>query len=341
MTPLLTVPEPTFQGLCKLLAEGHGVAGIFSAEGGQFIGGHGLKKDDKIYTASNLNDLWDGRSIRRARGGDGVQILPNRRVSMHLMVQPNLVHGFMSDPDLVALGLIPRFLISWPESRMGQRFSRDLTVEEISALASHTAALDTAFSIPLPRPPESGDPGELAPRNIRLSCEAREAFREFSDWCEEQLAPGKPFSDPAMSGFGNKLAEHAARIAGVFTLAENAAATEVSAATAGAAIQVARWYADERMRIIEAGAIDPKVQVAETLREWLFSEWEDPNISASDVAQYGPNSIRDTEKARLALQLLAAKSWLEPLPGGGDVKGQRRREAWRIRREVVRQEGPQ
>ena len=141
-----------------------------------------------------------------------------------------------------------------------------------------------------------------------------------------------------MTGFGNKLAEHAARIAGVFTLAENAAATEVSAATADAAIQVARWFADERLRIIEAGAVDPKVQIAETLREWLFSEWEDPNISASDVAQYGPNSIRDTEKARAALQLLAGKSWLEPLPGGGDVKGQRRREVWRIRRKVVRRE---
>lgn len=336
MTPLLTVPEPTFQGLCKLLAEGHGVAGIFTAEGGQFIGGHGLKKDDKIYTACNLSDVWDGKPIKRARGGEGIQILPSRRVSMHLMVQPNIAHGFMGDPDLVGQGLIARFLIAWPDSRMGTRFSREPTPEEISALADHTAALEAALRIPLPRPPENNnDPGELAPRFIMLSRDAREALREFSDWCEEKLAPGKIFSDPAMTGFGNKLAEQAARIAGVFTLAENAAATEVSEVTAMAAVAVARWYANERLRIIEAGAVDPKIKVAETLREWLFAEWDDPNISASDVAQYGPNSIRDTEKARAALQLLAGKSWLEPLSGGGNVKGQRRREVWRIRREAA------
>jgi hypothetical protein len=335
--PLLTCPEPTFQGLCKLLAEGHGLAGIFSAEGGQFIGGHGLKQDDKLMTATALSETWDGKPIKRVRGGDGVQILAGRRVALHLMVQPNVADGFMSDPLLLGQGLLARFLIAWPESRMGMRFSRNPTLKEVSALSRHTAALGEALKTPLPRPPNAsdGDPGELAPRALKLTAGAGAALREFSDWCEALLAPGKAFADPAISGFGNKLCEHAARLAGVFALAENMGAAEVGEATAEAAIAVAQWYADERLRIVEAGATDPKVQLAEALRVWLFDEWQEPNIAASDVAQYGPNAIRDAEKAKVALDLLAARSWLEPLKGGGEVKGKKRKVAWRIRREAT------
>jgi hypothetical protein len=337
-TPLLTCPEPTFQGLCKLLAEGVGMAGVFSAEGGQFIGGHGMKQDDKVMTATALSDVWDGEPIKRVRGGDGIQVLAGRRVALHLMVQPVIADGFVNDAMLLRQGFLPRVLIAWPESRMGQRFSRMPTLAETTDLARHTTALKLALETPLPRPPptvEGGDPGELAPRQLNLSEGARAVLRDFSDWCEGLLAPGKLFADATMSGFGGKLAEQAARIAGVFALAENIAATEVSEATAEAAITVARWFADERLRIVEAGATDPKIALAEALRAWLFDEWQEPNIAASDVAQYGPNAARDTEKAKAALELLAARSWLEPLKGGGDVKGKKRKVAWRIRREAT------
>lgn len=337
-TPLLTCPEPTFQGLCKLLAEGSGLAGVFSSEGGTFIGGHGLKKEDKLMTATALSEVWDGAPIKRVRGGEGVQILPGRRVAMHLMVQPNVADGFIGDPLLLGQGLLARFLIAWPPSRMGERSFRAPTREEVFALVAHTNALKEALALPLPRPPERGenaDPGELWPRGLGLTPGAKSALIEFADYCEALLAPGKAFSDPAMSGFGNKLCEHATRLAAVFTFAENTGASEVTEATAEAAITVARWYADERLRIIEAGAIDPKTQTAEALRAWLLTDWDEANISASDVAQFGPNSIRDAGRAAEALELLASKSWLEPLPDGGTVRGKRRRVAWRIRREAV------
>lgn len=337
-TPLLTCPEPTFQGLCKLLAEGPGLAGVFSSEGGTFIGGHGLKKDDKLMTATALSEVWDGTPIKRVRGGEGVQILPGRRVAMHLMVQPNVADGFIGDALLLGQGLLARFLIAWPPSRMGERSFRAPTQAEVFALIAHTNALKEALALPLPRPPErgeNGDPGELWPRGLGLAPGARNALIEFADYCEDLLAPGEAFSDPAMSGFGNKLCEHATRIAGVFAFAENTAATEVSAAIAEAAIEVAQWYAVERLRIIEAGAVDPKTQSAEALRIWLFEVWADENISASDVAQFGPNAIRDAEMAKGALELLAAKSWLEPLSTGGEVRGKKRRIAWRVRREAA------
>lgn len=41
LTPMLTCPEPTYEGMCRLLAGGQPSIGIFAAEGGQYIGGTG------------------------------------------------------------------------------------------------------------------------------------------------------------------------------------------------------------------------------------------------------------------------------------------------------------
>jgi hypothetical protein len=47
LEPMLTSTEPTWEGLCKQFATHHGSLGIFSSEGGQFIGGHGMNADNK------------------------------------------------------------------------------------------------------------------------------------------------------------------------------------------------------------------------------------------------------------------------------------------------------
>ena len=69
LIPLLTCPEPTFEGLCRLLAGGHPSVGVFSAEGGQFIGGHGMSDDNRLKTAAAMSGLWDGEAVRRVRAG--------------------------------------------------------------------------------------------------------------------------------------------------------------------------------------------------------------------------------------------------------------------------------
>ncbi|MEI7670043.1 MAG: DUF3987 domain-containing protein, partial [Pseudomonadota bacterium] len=47
LMPLLTCPEPTFEGMCRLLLGGLPSIGIFSNEGGQFVGGHGMNQENK------------------------------------------------------------------------------------------------------------------------------------------------------------------------------------------------------------------------------------------------------------------------------------------------------
>jgi hypothetical protein len=41
-----------------MVAAGQPSLGLFSAEGGQFIGGHGMNEDNKLKTAAGLSCAW-------------------------------------------------------------------------------------------------------------------------------------------------------------------------------------------------------------------------------------------------------------------------------------------
>ena len=86
--PICTVYETTAEGLAKNWPNLPGALGIFSAEGGQFLGGHGFSDEAKLRTAASLSQLWDGDGLRRLRAGDGLIDLHGRRLATHLMIQP-------------------------------------------------------------------------------------------------------------------------------------------------------------------------------------------------------------------------------------------------------------
>jgi hypothetical protein len=104
LIPMLTCPEPTYEGMCRLLAAGQPSIGIFAAEGGQFVGGHGMSDEARLRTAAGLSALWDGEPIRRVHAGDGITILPGRRVSLHLMAQPTVADLWLRDTLLIDQG---------------------------------------------------------------------------------------------------------------------------------------------------------------------------------------------------------------------------------------------
>lgn len=68
-----TVTEPTFEGLTKLFAHGQPSLGLFSDEGGQFLGGHAMNSENRQKTLAAFNDLWQGNAIRRTRSGMGTR----------------------------------------------------------------------------------------------------------------------------------------------------------------------------------------------------------------------------------------------------------------------------
>src|SRR5215472_4687844 len=104
LLPFLAVTDPTIEGLVKVFAKGWPNLGVFSDEGGMFIGGHAMKEEARLRTATTLSKLWDGNPIDRIRSGESAQVLPGRRLAMHLMAQPNVAALLLGDGMLAEQG---------------------------------------------------------------------------------------------------------------------------------------------------------------------------------------------------------------------------------------------
>jgi hypothetical protein len=329
----LTVTEPTFEGLTRHLAEGLPVAGIFSDEGGQFLGGHGMNSDNRQKTVTALNDLWGGNAIRRTRAGEGSSILFGRRLALHLMVQPEIARAFLADRLAGGSGFTARLLVTEPPSTIGTRLSV-ATRAPGPALDQFAARLRAILAAPLPMDDQTR---ALTPRRLPLSSGARAALVDFADGIEADQAPGGALAH--VTGFASKAAEHAARLAAVLTLWPDLSAREVTPSAMASGIALARFYLGEAVRLLDATTVTPETARAEALRVWLLDTWpgraerlgRSPGaVTPKDVVQHGPNALRETAMARRLMEVLAGHGWLERLVEGAIVDGAARKLAYRI-----------
>ena len=328
LEPMLTCGEPTFEGLCKLLAAGQPAMGIFSDEGGSFIGGHGMSPDSRLRTAAGLSGIWDGSTIKRVRSLDGSSVIAGKRVALHLMAQPEAAAQMLTDPVLQDQGFLSRLLVSAPASTAGTRFQREPDPASAPALSRYHARI---LSI-LEREPTLAleSRNELEPRVLVFSSAAASSWREYADHVERLLAPGQPFEP--IRGFANKLPEHAARIAAVLTLVDNIGAQHIDDETFERAVRLAEHYTQEALRLFGAGYASPGLRRAEALRNWLLTKWKEPLVSVRAVVTFGPNSIRDTATAKAAIKILGEHGWLVGA-GSATVDGKHVKEAWKIVKE--------
>lgn len=331
LDPLLSCPEPTFEGLCKMMPNGQPSLGLFSAEGGQFIGGHGMSADHRIKTAAALSGLWDGEPVKRVRAGDGVMVLPGRRLSLHLMAQPNVAAMLLSDESLRDQGLLSRILVAAPAPTAGTRLWRDPKPESDAAIKRYGARLLDVLETPLPL--AEGTTNELRPRVLPLSRSAVVTWTTFADHVERLIGPDGALAP--IRGLGNKLAEHAARLAGVLALVDDLHVAEVGDRDLAAGIELVEHYAGEALRLADDGASNPDLRLAERTLAWLRTGWPEAAVSLPDLYQRGPRAIRDQATARRMVGILEDHGWLARLPRGALVAGTFRREVWKIAKEAV------
>jgi Protein of unknown function (DUF3987) len=327
LKPILTCPEPTYEGMCLLLRDGQPSIGIFAAEGGQFIGGHGMRTDTdaRLRTATGLSAAWDGEPIRRVRALDGVTVMPGRRVAMHLMAQPDVAAKWMGDPLLIDQGLMSRVLATAPDPASGTRMWHDPSPDSDAAMRRYGARLLDIFERPMPLAPGAGN--ELAPRTLPLAGDAQRWWIKFVDHVEARLGAGGELAP--IRGLANKLPEHAARIAAVLTLIRDIGAGEIATAEIEAGIAIAQHYAAEAMRLHGASCISGELREAQSLLTWLLATWHEAMVSLPDIYQRGPNSIRDRTRALGAVTILVEHGWLVSAPPC-EIDGTWRREVWRI-----------
>ena len=323
LLPNLLAADPTSEGLFKLFASGQPSLGLFSDEGALFIGGAALMKEVRLRTIGALSKLWDGRPLDRVRSGDGASVLFDRRLSLHLMMQPLVAAELFTDPIFADQGFLSRVLCAWPETTAGTRRYRSEDASQDPAIRRYWETLKALLERPYPL--REGTRNELMPRLLPLADPAKAAWIQYCDAIEAQLGSGQPLEP--IRGFANKAAEHAARIAGVLAVIENPAAVVIELPQVHAGIALMDYYLTEQLRIQETGATDPDIRLAERLLAWARGF---EVIYLRLIYRHGPNAIREAETAKRLCRLLEEHGWLSRIEGGAVIEGIHRRNAWRV-----------
>lgn len=326
LKPSLLCSEPTYEGLFKLFALGQPSLGLFSTEGGGFLGGHGMSDEAKLRTATGLSKLWDGATLDRVRSGDGDKILVGRRLACHLMLQPSVASLLLADEAMADQGLLSRMLCVSPPSLAGTRFWETPPDSAAANLKEYERAVQDILEQPLPL--IRGKNNELAPRPLRLSDEARAEWIRFQDELEYHLGQGGKYE--AVRARANKMPEMAARLAATLALFDNIMASHIDADQIRNGIKLARHFLSEAARLANSSTVDVALLSASKVLNWLLNEWRHEDVSLPDIYQYGPASIRNLAAAKAVVSTLESHGWLRPLPDGTSINGTKRKQAWRV-----------
>jgi hypothetical protein len=324
LSPLLLYQEPTYEGIIKQLLQGLPSAGVFTDEAGRIIGGHAMNSENQMKTLAGLSELWNGKPISRVRSGDGAKTLYGRRFSIHLMMQPMVAETMLGNRIMNDQGFLSRCLMVWPTSTAGHRSYKELNICNDPFTQRYRKRMLDILSTDLPLAPATRN--ELKPRALPLSPAAKRIWVEFHDAIEKQLGEGQDLA--GIRAFGNKAAEHAARLAGILTLVHDLGAPHIPAPCLEAGIELVQFYLGEQLRLEEAGASDPDIVLAEKLLRW--AQERSDVVALVKIYQNGPAPIRDAATAGRIAALLEKHGWFHRVAGGTEVDGIHRRDVWRV-----------
>lgn len=323
--PDLILPDVTYEGLYDYLKEHQASVGVFTDEGGSFLGGHAMKDENRIKTAAGLSKLWGKGEDGRCRRGGGTSSIFGKRVSLHVMIQPNLGRTFMNDASLKDQGLLSRCLVASVEVKYGRKYvAVDLSqTAEVRKYTDHVLLL-LARDMNLTGKRKN----ILNPRKVGLSPEAKELYIRFHDSNEELMQKGRIYSE--ITGLASKAAEHAARIALALAAFEDLDVACVSGDWMAKGIEIVQFYLSEAVRLTDAGSVDSETEQADQLREWLKARGKSV-VTLVDTYQRGPKRIRTAKAARFAMMALQLHGWVVPIEAGAaDDSGTHRPEAWEV-----------
>lgn len=327
LRPVLLIDDLTPDGMIAHLERSRPWCGIFSAEGGGFMGGHSMNDDNRMRTGAMLNAAWDGAAIRKTRVLTGFSFLPGRRISAHLMMQSTVAAKLLSDPMLADMGLLARCLTVAPESTIGGRFFKEPDYQARLRLGDYSARLGFMLRQPPPTKPEDGR--ILNPPPLECDPEARALLIPFINEMESAVKDGKPLAP--IVAFAVKLGEHAARLAAVLTIygARDLRPASIGASAMANGITLARFYAGEALRLHGAAMVAPDRALAGKLLKWWQGQ-PDRRLHLAAIYQRGPYAIRDPDTARRVAGILETEGHAMRLPPGTILEGAARKEAWEL-----------
>lgn len=299
----LTVGDVTVERMAEVMSQQGGCLALLSEEGGTF-----LNTLVGRYDSNGKTDLdawlqgYDGGRIAVERMSRRVTI-ERPRMSIGLVIQPQILHDMAAQPQLEARGLMGRFCFVWGPSMVGQRFDLDAEVDPAAAVA-YTHALHAVLELP---------PGDA---ELTLDEGARAIWDAYYLKIERALA-GEWAGIEAWAG---KHAGRAARIAAVFHLARWSARYSdarafrhpIDAVTMRSAVKVADWLLGHQLAIV-ARTFHAGSGTARAMLEWARRS----NMREVGGREFFRHFRRDLDAARQGLDELVARGWVRVEVGAG------------------------
>lgn len=322
------VREPTIEAVQKIMLSGASALGLFADEGAEFIGGHSMSKEHKMRTIGGFSKLWDDGTSDRIRAGDGAAKIFGRRLAMHLMMQPIVAEGLLADPMLSGQGFLARALLSSPATTAGTRAYKGVDASTSTAMQTYNDRI--AKLLELEPATREDRPGELSPRALTLTVEAKREWIEVYNTLEKSMTPGSAYAQ--IRPWVSKAAEQVLRIAGVLTMVDNASATQISASTIVSASKLVAHYLSEAARLADTAEVKPEVRHAELILDWCRHRGSEL-IDSRTLLQHGPNCCRSDEAMTAAMGVLVRAGWATS-ENGASNDGRKVRRAWRVRIDI-------
>lgn len=296
--PRLITTDPTIEALIKGLCHDLPSMGLFCDEGGQFLGSSTMSRDNRLKAVTTLSSLWDGNPIDRARSMAGESLgAYDRRLSLHLMLQPYLAMQLLSDPLLQGQGILGRCLTTWPTSLAGQRSYQAVDLSKDAALKRYHRRLSGLFHHPWSL---SAD-GALQLSPLTLSPLARRRWIDLHDAIEAQLGEFGELASVRPSG--SKAADNLLRVAGILAVVEESSTVEVDHIQRASAL--VGYYLTEIQRLTEQEPVCRVKEEADRLLRWLqVKDWK--RFSIRELNRNGPRFARKSSRhaAKLLVELI-------------------------------------
>lgn len=303
---IMLIQEPTYEAMVQLFQKGSTHLGLFSDEGGRMLGGSAMKSDNMLKTLTGLSEAWDGSPISRVRVGDGFDKIYGKRLSMHLMIQPDVAEKLLSDKIAKAQGIMARTLMVKPHTIAGDRDYQAEDITQTECMQRFYARVRSILKLNI-SVTEDGN-RELTPKQLVLDDQAKSHYLAFYKEIETQLGVDQKYS--TIRSFGSKAPEHALRIAGALTFFDSEWNASISEEFMLRAITLVRYYIDEHLRIFEHQNLRPALANAENLYNYCLRK-KLTEISLTDILQLGPVDTRISETAHQAISVLIEYGWFK------------------------------
>lgn len=325
--PILIIEEPTYEGLVKHIDEDYPSVALFSSEGGRFIGGHAMNKENVLKTISGLSSIWDGDPITRLRQSDGAKCIRDRRVCLHFLIQPIILQQMLEQNLLEGQGFLSRIILVAPESIAGTRLYKNSDSGKLAALQRrYTDLINPLLTKTLDFNQKTG--------NINFSCieieeTAHSLWVNFYNEVEQALSEKGRYAD--IRNFACKAGELTRRLAATLLLTTNPDSRNIDDTHMEQAIALMRYYLEEQLRIKTLQLQDPDIVLAKKVLEKLvdyFLEKQQTIFTLADIYK-NMREVRNTKRAREIFTLLEEHGYLFKCPVQKSNR-MKNRESWQL-----------